>query len=255
MGAMIQQLLKQLGFSEKEIAVYVAVLQKGKVSPAEVAKTTCINRTTVYSVSKDLIKRGVISEDLRSPARYLVALPLDGLKREEEGKIEKKKEVLNKAIKELRVLSKDARYTVPKIVFVDGKNLEKHLRKQSKAWSDSIMKRDGIWWGFHDVSYAKEYEKVIDWYWANIAPKGLSLKLLTNASSFEEKMKKKKYAAKRKFKILTDAKRFTASTWVCGDYVVMIVTNQKPHYLVEIYDATFAHNTRELFKNVWKKIK
>ncbi|NQS89510.1 TrmB family transcriptional regulator, partial [Patescibacteria group bacterium] len=45
---MIQELLKQLGFKEKEIAVYIAVLQKGKVSPAEVAKTTGINRTTVY---------------------------------------------------------------------------------------------------------------------------------------------------------------------------------------------------------------
>ncbi|NQS90476.1 hypothetical protein HQ584_11890 [Patescibacteria group bacterium] len=252
---MIKQLLKQLGFKEKEIAVYVTVLQKGKVSPAEVAKTTGINRTTVYSVAKDLIKRGVISEDLSSPARYLVALPLDELKQEEERKLEKNKDTLNKAIKELSVLSKDARYTVPKIVFIDGKNLEKYIYKQSKTWSDSIMKRDGTWWGFHDVSYVEHYEKAIDWYWANIAPKGLSLKLLTNDSPIEKKMNKKKYASKRQFKILTDAKKFTASTWVCGDYVIMIVTNQKPHYLVEIYDATFAHNTREVFKNIWKTIK
>ncbi len=252
---MIQQLLKQLGFKEKEIAIYIAVLQKGKVSPAEVAKTTGINRTTVYSVTKDLIKKGVISEDLSSPARYLVALPLDELKQEEEEKISKKKKTLDQAIKELRVLSKDARYTVPKIVFIDGKNLEKYLHKQAKTWSNSIMKRDGVWWGFHDVSYAKNYEKLIDWYWDNIAPKGLHLKLLTNDSPIEKKMKKKKYASKRQFKILTNAKKFTASTWVCGDYVIMIVTNQKPHYLVEIYDTTFAHNTREFFKNVWNRVK
>ncbi len=252
---MIQQLLKQLGFKEKEIAIYIAVLQKGKVSPAEVAKTTGINRTTVYSVAKDLIKRGVISEDLSSPARYLVALPLDELKQEETSKLEKKKDVLNKAIKELSVLSKDARYTVPKIVFIDGQNLDKYLRKQAKTWSDSIMKRDGVWWGFHDVSYVKYYEGMIDWYWKEVAPKGLSLKLLTNESSIEKRMKKKKYSSKRQFKILTDAKKFTASTWVCGDYVIMIVTNQQPHYLVEIYDTTFAHNTREFFKNVWGRVK
>lgn len=252
---MIQQLLKQLGFKEKEIAVYVAVLQKGKVSPSEVAKITGINRTTVYSVAKDLIKHGVISEDLSSPVRYLVALPLNDLKEDEEKKLEKKKNTLNKAIKELRVLSKEARYTVPKIVFVDGKNLEKYLYKQSKTWSDSIMKRDGIWWGFHDVSYVEHYEKIIDWYWKKVAPTGLSLKLLTNRSPIEKRMEKKEYSPRRKIKVWKDAKKFTASTWVCGDYVIMIVTRERPHYLVEIYDATLAHNLREMFKQLWPKVK
>lgn len=253
---MIQQLLEQLGFSKKETAVYIAVLQKGKISPSEVAKITDINRTTVYSVANDLIKRGVISEDLGNEStRYLVALPLNELQQEEEKKIANKKEILNQAIEELGVLSKDARYTVPKIVFVDGKNLEKYLYKQSKAWSNSIMKRDGVWWGFQDVSYVEHYEKVIDWYWEKAAPKGLSLKLLTNKSPLEKKMEKKEYSPQRKIKVWKDAQKFTASTWVCGDYVIMIVTNQQPHYLVEIYDATFAHNTREVFKNIWKKIK
>lgn len=252
---MIQELLKQLGFSEKEIAIYIAVLQKGKVSPSDVAKTTGINRTTVYSVAKDLIKRGVISEDLGiDSTRYLVALPLNDLKQEEERKIENKKKTLNQAIEELSILSKDAKYTVPKIVFIDGKNLEKYLYKQSKTWSKSIMKRDGIWWGFQDVSYVEHYEKIIDWYWKEVAPPELSLKLLTNKSPLEQEMAKKQYP-QRKIKFWSNTKQFTASTWVCGDYVVMIITSQKPHYLVEIYDATLAHNMRETFKGLWKMVK
>jgi len=67
-------------------------------------------------------------------------------------------------------------------------------------------------------------------------------------------MVEKQYA-RRKMKFWSDAKQFTASTWVCGDYVIMIVTNQQPHYLVEIYDATFAHNMREVFKGLWKKVR
>ncbi|MDO8524326.1 MAG: helix-turn-helix domain-containing protein [bacterium] len=252
---MIQQLLEQLGFSEKEIAIYIAVLQKGKVSPSEVAKTTGINRTTIYSVAKDLIKRGVISEDLGiDPTRYLVALPLNDLKQEEEKKIENKKEILNQAIEELSILSKDARYTVPKIVFVDGKNLEKYLHKQNKTWSKSIMKRDGIWWGFQDHTLVEHYEKWIDSYWKGVPSPELSVKLLTNKSPIEQRMAKKQYP-QRKMKFWSDTKQFTASTWVCGDYVVMIITNQKPHYLVEIYDATLAHNMRETFKGLWKMVR
>ena len=72
---MLQQLLKQLEFSEKESQVYLAVLAQGKILPVDVAKITNINRATVYSVAKELIKKGVIAEDLGGKARYLVALP------------------------------------------------------------------------------------------------------------------------------------------------------------------------------------
>ena len=76
---MIHDLLKQLDFNEKERDIYLAVLKNGKITPAEVAKITRINRTTVYSVSSDLIKRGVIAEDLGGRIRYLVARPPEDL--------------------------------------------------------------------------------------------------------------------------------------------------------------------------------
>ena len=47
----------------------------------------------------------------------------------------------------------------------------------------------------------------------------------------------------------------TAATWVCGDYLIMMITNRKPHYLVQIYDQTLAYNMRETFKNIWDSIK
>jgi len=254
---MVQQLLKQLGFGEKEITVYIAILQKGKVSASEVAKITGINRTTVYSTAKELIKRGVISEDLGGSTRYLVALPLKDLKlllEKEEKELEKKKSAVEKAIKELRTLAKDAKYSVPKILFVDEKNLEKHLFKQTKVWNNSVLKADGVWWGFQDHTLVKHYQKWIDSFWSKDVPKGIELKLLSNKSVVEKTMKTKKYS-KRQIKFWSDTKQFTATTWVAGDYLIMVITNQRPHYLVEIHDATLAHNIREVFKGIWKKVK
>ena len=47
---------------------------------------------------------------------------------------------------------------------------------------------------------------------------------------------------------------FTASTLICGDYVIMGKIDEEPNYLVEIHDKTLAHNMRELFKGIWEKI-
>ncbi len=44
---------------------------------------------------------------------------------------------------------------------------------------------------------------------------------------------------------------FTANTWVCGDYLILISTHQRPFYLIEIHDAMLAYNIRELFKKLW----
>jgi sugar-specific transcriptional regulator TrmB len=70
---MENELLNRLGFSDKEITVYTAILRYGKISPASLAKLTKLNRTTVYSVAKELIKQGVIAEDLGGPSLLLVA--------------------------------------------------------------------------------------------------------------------------------------------------------------------------------------
>ena len=40
-------------------------------------------------------------------------------------------------------------------------------------------------------------------------------------------------------------------TIILEDYIVMASTRQHPFYLVEIHDATLAHNMREVFKKLW----
>ncbi len=51
------------------------------------------------------------------------------------------------------------------------------------------------------------------------------------------------------------AGKFTATTWVCGDYLILVSTAQHPHYLVQINDKILAHNMREVFKGIWQGLK
>jgi len=254
---MIQELLKQLGFNPKEIEVYLAILQQGKTTPVEIAKITNINRTTVYSTAKELVKKGVISEDLGGKVRYLVALPpkdLEQISKKEEKKLEKKKEIIKQAIVELGTVAKNTKYAIPKITFISEDDLENYLYKQSPVWNQSILDKDetATWWGFQDRYFVSHYESWIDWYWESCAPKEISLKLLSNESA--EKIKQKQFTP-RKIKFFDKSADFTGTIWVNGDYVIMIVTKQRPHYLVEINDSVLAHNMRVVFKSVWKQVK
>ena len=247
-------LLSQLGFSDKETEVYTTILQYGKISPASLAKITKLNRTTVYSVAKELIKRGVVAEDLAGPSLLLMAkspAALEVLAETEARALKEKKEIIKQAAEQLQSIVKTANYEVQKIVFVREDELERHLYQQTPVWAESIRKNGGIWWGFQDHTFVEHYEKWIDWSWESGVQQGVNLKLISNE---EEKKVKKKTFPDRQIKFWDQSKHFTATTWICGDYVIMLVTNKRPHYLVEICDKILALNQREIFKGLWQTI-
>lgn len=251
---MITQTLEKLGFSPKEAEIYQAVLQAGKISHARLAKLTGINRSTVYAVVNTLSAKGLITEDLGGKITYVVARPADDLtllidKKEKE--LNKEKQLVHQAIDELFEITKGQEYAPPKIRFIEEDQLEEFLYKQVTVWDKSMLQYDGTWWGFQDPSFVEHYEKWIDWYWQKGAAEGTKLKLLSNEKA--EELKKEKFE-RRQVKFWSKSQDFSATTWVNGDYVIMIVTNKRPHYAVELYDKTLAHNNREVFKNLWDEI-
>lgn len=252
----MNQLLAELGFSEKEVKVYLTILQNGRIILADLAKITGINRTTVYAIAKELIKRGVIAEDLGSSPTHLVALPPEELHtiiRREEQSLEGKRLAVNRAIKELTKVTASLKYSIPKITFVNEERLNDYLYKQTPVWNKSLEEREPTWWGFQDPSLIEHYHEWIDWYWQEANPETIDLKLLTSQGDIEAVMKEKNYQ-RRQIKFWQEAADFTATTWINGDYVVMVMTREHPHYLVEIHDSVLAHNMRQLFKGIWNTL-
>jgi len=252
---MINELLTKLNFSSKETDIYLAILKNGKISPTDLSKFTGINRTTVYSVADDLIKKGIITQDLASSKKYLVALPpedLFNLAKTEEQTLIRKKGIIDEAIKEIKNIVADVKYSIPKIKFIGEKDLNSFLYKQLPIWNNSLIKTKSEWLGFQDHTFAEHYGKWIDWSWAN-TPKGIKLKLLTNKSNIEKTLAKKNYPD-RLIKFFP-SEYFTASTWIIGEYLILIITNQRPHYAIEIHNSVLAENQAEIFKYLWKTIK
>lgn len=250
---MIQPLLQQLGFSEKETTVYLTVLQQGKISIADIAKLTRINRTTVYAVAKELLKKGVVSEE-RGKTMYLLAKPpadLDVLLQQEQAQLQHRQSILKNAVAELEPIARGTRYSVPRMTFVEEGRLEQYLYKNMEIWAASVLQHDGVWRGFQDHSFVEAYEDVIDWHWRQPLGKTLEVCLLTNESAIERKMGRKKY--QRRHMKFWKASEISATTFVLGDYLVMIMTRARPHYLFEIHDNVLAANLRAVFTELWKQ--
>ena len=68
------QLLAELGLSEKEARVYLAVLELGTASVGEIADHSGIKRTSVYNFIDHLVSLGIITQSLQSSGRVYNAV-------------------------------------------------------------------------------------------------------------------------------------------------------------------------------------
>lgn len=76
---MNNDILINLGLSNEEAEIYLALLDKGELSAGELAKSTKVKRTYIYSVAAGLIKKGLISQTKKGKATVFVPLSPDKL--------------------------------------------------------------------------------------------------------------------------------------------------------------------------------
>jgi sugar-specific transcriptional regulator TrmB len=251
---MLEKTLNELGLGNKEIAVYKLILEYGKIAPALLSRLTKINRTTIYSVAKELKEKGLIMEDLGGKTLYYS--PVKGselekiIKREHE-QLKQKENSIHSLQDILKSIPESKTYSVPKIRFIEEGDIKDYLYNASPKWNESILASgETTWWGFQDHTFVESFEDWIVWYWKN-APKEIDLNLFSNDKAIEGHMAEQKIA-RRNIRFWEGGEDFTATQWVVGSYIIMIVTAQKPYYLVEIHDSVLAHNMRTLFKKMWK---
>lgn len=141
---MIKNLLKQLNFSEKESNVYQALLELGSAKAKEISRKTGLNRTTVYDICEELLKKGLISKYKKGASTYFNALEpkhlltyLDREKEEQAKTIEKQKKKVDELLPQLISLQ-NIFTSKPKVQFFEG---EKGMRE---AYEDTLTAKEMI---------------------------------------------------------------------------------------------------------------
>lgn len=142
---MINLLLKQLNFSDKESTVYLALLEIGSGKANDLAKKTNLNRTTVYDILETLMQRGLVSKYKKGAGTFFNALEpkhlltyLDREKEEKVKEIEKQKIKVSELLPQLISLQGVYGKNKPKVQFFEG---EKGMRE---AYEDTLKSKEII---------------------------------------------------------------------------------------------------------------
>jgi HTH-type transcriptional regulator, sugar sensing transcriptional regulator len=142
---MLKKLLQQLNLSEKEIVVYLTLIELGPSKARDISRKTELNRTSIYDLTEELLQKGLISKYKKSSATIFNAKDpktlLSYLEREKEEKIKKidrQKEQVSRLLPELVSLQNIYSKTKPKVQFFEG---EKGMRE---AYEDTLSAREPI---------------------------------------------------------------------------------------------------------------
>lgn len=249
---MDEQLFASLGLNEREAKLYRAVLAAKELTPVELAKNAGIKRTTAYSAARSLVEKGLLVEDSsKRPRVFRLAMPEDiNLTIETERKRSEERQNLLRQLSEKVVLvSEQINYPIPRIRFIDESKLEQYFKQAFPLWIES-MKDSGEYgfWGFQDATFVDRFEDQLH-YWWKISPPQAEVYLLTNLSGGEKRLKGQ--YEKRYMKYWGEATDFISTTWVVGDYLIIINTRTRPYYAIEIHSRPLAHDQREVFRNLW----
>jgi len=107
--------LRNLGLSEKEAKVYLALLQLGPSTPYQIAKKAELKRPTAYVIAEELVEKGLIVHIPGEEKKQYIARTPDTFIEEREEKLRKAKSILP----ELRSFQKGINEK-PSVLYFEG---------------------------------------------------------------------------------------------------------------------------------------
>ena len=112
-NVILMKTLREFGLSEKEVAIYLALLQADDTSVQTIAKSAGVNRSSAYVVLESLRKKGYVNLSPDQQGQKYVAVPPDMLLRHAEDDARERnvlKEKIAGLMPDLRAIHKDNKY-------------------------------------------------------------------------------------------------------------------------------------------------
>jgi sugar-specific transcriptional regulator TrmB len=248
----IQGMFLELGFSEKESQLYLALSSLGPSGAQRLAKHCSLPRTTVYTLLGVLIEKGIIQKDLSGSLATFRALPPEAflqILEAQEKAISHKKVIARKLAESVKPKTRPTKFQPPLLFFVEGqKKLEKFLIDHYAQWQKSLAKHDHCWWGYNDHTYVEKFPAALKYHWQNMLPTE-KVCIFSNESPTELALKGR--VRNREIKKLGNNVDLDSCLWVVGDYIVFVYTRDDPPYAFEMLDARFARTLRAIFRILW----
>ena len=209
-------LAKTTGLSEKEIEIYLTLLELGEGTVIDIAKKSGIKRTTVYNMLPSMVESGLVSVTSKNKRKLFFVEDVRILK----NVLEDKQIALDRVLPELQTIHNITPFK-PKIVFYEGtggfKEMIYDLFKTSKA-GDEVLSFIG----------SKKFYEILpdnfaEPYWKERIKRKISTRVLSPRFKASEDMVKTATEQLRKIKLIDDPDfSFQAGIEIYGNKIALM---------------------------------
>ncbi len=232
---MERSVLKELGFSEGEAEIYLALIKKGKASIMQLSKTTGRHRTHIYDTVEKLKEKGLIAESVIYNKRFLIASPPENILYYLKETQEKAESVVSELKKFEKIIEKDVKVETYK----GTAGLKIILRDILREKKDYVGYGEGV-----------RFEKVLPAFYEQFRKQseksGLGLRLIVKTGV--EIPKRKKLTVKFLGYVSP------STTFVYADKIAIFIWEPFPT-VIKITDIQVADSYRNYFEILWRSAK
>jgi sugar-specific transcriptional regulator TrmB len=226
---MIEEALKAVGLSDKEMKVYLSTLKLGASLVQEISKHAGLNRTSTYDLLKNMELKGFVSYNLESGKRYYTATSPQQLVQ----LLKEKEELVRKALPDLNKL-KESVGEPPRI--------ETYVGKQGlKSIFEDILKENK---NFYGIGSRIHIEKIMGFYLPHFVERrkkqGMKVKLILDAIPID---------ITANYKVLN--KKHKTLIYMYGDKISMMSFEKEYPIGLIIKDKNFVKTLKIMFEYLW----
>jgi len=237
---MINEVLINLGLTEKEASIYLACLELGSSPVSDIAKQANVNRVTTYDIIEKLIKKGYINYFTKNKVKFFDAVKPDTIYKITHQRTNDLKNILP----DLKRLHGETPH--PTIRYFEGLNglkaiYEDTLRSQTEILNYANSQEIRQFWPDYDQEYVeKRAKKKI--YLRGIAP--------LDEAGLKVKKENRKYF--RNIRLIPRNKYDFSNEINIYENKVSIISFNEGLIGMIIKSAEIAETQRTIFKMVWE---
>jgi len=239
------KILKEIGLTETEIKVYLALLRQGATSAGRIVQETGVYRKNLYDALNKLIEKGLVSYVIENKIKIFQAKNPDNLGKyldEKKARIEEQKQDIQDIISEMHNLHGKAPAEIESEIYRGTEGIKTILKECLNHKEVLFMGATG------------DVENRLPYFWPHYNKKREKLKckwkLLLVHEARNKPITKSRYY---EYKILPKILSGYNVIYIYGDYVANVLWLEKPVAFV-IKHKTLAQNYRKYFNYLWRTV-
>lgn len=237
----IEKTLQEIGLTDAEAKIYIALLKLQEATAGEIAKHTNLQRSTVYFALDKLINSGLISHITKNNVKIFMAENPDYLRK----LVDEKRQKVDKILGKLKAIEKQKKGI--KVQVYEGYEGLKYLIKKRMDWLKKghevciIASRESYGYEKYKILW-QQHEKVRK-------KKGAIIKLISPEK--DRKIAEKEFKEKGRYERFIDWD-LPASFVVYGNVVSIIILGEE-EIQIHIEDERIAKAYKHYFNLMWKQ--